>query len=250
MKAALLDLGFADVYEVALGADMGAMAEAKHYVEKVVSGELPFLLTSCCPSWSVLAKKYFPEMISNISNELTPMVATARTIKEKHPDALVVFIGPCASKKLEASRTSVRSDVDFVITFEELNGMFAAKEIDFDIMPEDEMEDATGAGRGYGVAGGVAAAIEKCIQEYYPGTEVKIEHAEGLADCKKMLMLAKAGKKNGCLIEGMGCPGGCVAGAGTILQVPKAAAEVRKYSASAKQQIPEEENWQGGSEHE
>ncbi|RZT01052.1 4Fe-4S dicluster domain-containing protein [Cuneatibacter caecimuris] len=250
VKAALLDLGFADVYEVALGADMGAMAEAKHYVEKVVSGELPFLLTSCCPSWSVLAKKYFPEMISNISNELTPMVATARTIKEKHPDALVVFIGPCASKKLEASRTSVRSDVDFVITFEELNGMFAAKEIDFDIMPEDEMEDATGAGRGYGVAGGVAAAIEKCIQEYYPGTEVKIEHAEGLADCKKMLMLAKAGKKNGCLIEGMGCPGGCVAGAGTILQVPKAAAEVRKYSASAKQQIPEEENWQGGSEHE
>ena len=29
-----------------------------------------------------------------------------------------------------------------------------------------------------------------------------------------MLLLAKAGKKNGCLIEGMGCPGGCVNGGG------------------------------------
>ena len=45
------------------------------------TGELPFLLTSCCPSWAVLAKKYFPDVIDEISQELTPMVATARTIK-------------------------------------------------------------------------------------------------------------------------------------------------------------------------
>lgn len=64
-------------------------------------------------------------------------------------------------------------------------------------------------------AGGVASAIEDCVHAYYPGTEVKIEHAESLADCKKMLLLAKAGKKNGCPVEGMACPGGCIAGAGT-----------------------------------
>ena len=56
------------------------------------------------------------------------MVATARTIKKQYPDAKVVFIGPCASKKLEASRTDVRSDVDFVITFEELAGMLRRRE--------------------------------------------------------------------------------------------------------------------------
>lgn len=116
LKAALLKLGFSEVYEVALGADIGAVAEAHHYAEKVSTGELPFLLTSCCPSWIMMAKKFFPDMIENISQELTPMVATARTIKKEYPDAQVVFIGPCASKKLEASRTSVRSDVDFVIT--------------------------------------------------------------------------------------------------------------------------------------
>ena len=77
----------------------------------------------------MLAEKQFPDLIEEISQELTPMVATARTIKQKHPNARVVFIGPCAAKKLEAMRETVRSDVDFVITFEELQGMFDAKDI-------------------------------------------------------------------------------------------------------------------------
>ena len=169
------------------------------------------------------------------------MVATARIIKREHPDAQVVFIGPCASKKLEASRRTIRSDVDFVITFEELTGMFEARGILLEeIKAMDEMEDATGAGRGYGVAGGVAGAIEECIKTYYPGTEVKIEHAEGLTECKKMLLLAKAGRKNGCLIEGMACPGGCVAGAGTNIAIPQAMKEVAKFKAQARETVPRE----------
>ena len=66
-----------------------------------------------------------------------------------------------------------------------------------------------------------------------------IEHAEGLDECRKMLMLAKAGKKNGCLIEGMGCPGGCVAGAGTNIPINKAMVEVRNFAASTKKAIPD-----------
>ena len=242
IKAALRELGFSEVYEVALGADIGAVAEAHHYVDKVVTGELPFLLTSCCPSWAMLAKKYFPDVIDEISQELTPMVATARTIKQKHPDAKVVFIGPCASKKLEASRRSVRSDVDFVVTFEELQAMFDAKEIDLtSYEAESSFHDATGAGRGYACAGGVASAIEKCINEYYPDVQVNIEHAEGLAECKKILALAKAGKLNGCLIEGMGCPGGCIAGAGTNIPVPKARKSLQEFVKKSSRAVPPEE---------
>ena len=163
-------------------------------------------------------------------------------IKKEHPEASVVFIGPCASKKLEASRKTIRSDVDFVITFEELTGMFEAKGILLDeIKAMDEMHDATAAGRGYGVAGGVANAIEECIHQYYPGTEVHIEHAESLAECKKMLLLAKAGRKNGCLIEGMACPGGCIAGAGTNIALPQAAKEVAKFKSEAAKKVPEKE---------
>lgn len=242
IKAALLKLGFRDVFEVALGADMGAVTEAHHYVEEVASGKQPFMLTSCCPSWAMLAKRYFPETVDKISNALTPMVATARTIKKKHPEARVVFVGPCAAKKLEASRRTVRSDVDFVITFEELSAIFEAKGIDFEYFDEDEkLNDATGAGRGYAVAGGVANAIDKCIREYYPETEVKIEHCEGLEECRKMLLLAKMGKKNGCLIEGMGCPGGCVAGAGTNIPIGKATALVRKMVEGSAEAVPPKE---------
>ena len=242
LKAALQELGFSEVYEVALGADIGAIAEARHYVPKVATGELPFLLTSCCPSWAMLAKKYFPDMIDQVSQELTPMVATARTIKKEHPNARVVFIGPCAAKKLEAMRRTVRSDVDFVITFEELQAMFDAKDIDLlEYEAESSFHNATGAGRGYAVAGGVADAIEKCIKEYYPDVEVKIEHAEGLAECKKILSMAKVGRMNGCLIEGMGCPGGCVAGAGTNLQVTKAQKKVKEFVDGSTKKLPPKE---------
>ena len=241
-KAALLELGFKGVYEVALGADIGAIADAHHYAAKVSTGDLPFLLTSCCPSWSMLAKKQFPDLIESVSQELTPMVASARSIKKQYPNAHVVFIGPCAAKKLEASRTSVRSDVDFVITFEELWGMFDAKGINPAAMETSgSLHDATAAGRGYAVAGGVAEAIEKCLKEYYPDIPVHIEHAEGLAECKKVLTLAKAGKMKGCLIEGMGCPGGCMAGAGTNVSLKTASAELKKYKAASSKQIPPED---------
>ena len=242
IKTALKELGFYDVYETAIGADMGAMAEAENYVKEVATGELPFLLTSCCPSWSMLAKKFFPDLIDQISQELTPMVATARTIKQEHPNAKVVFIGPCAAKKLEASRRTVRSDVDFVVTFEELQAMFDAKGIDLTAYEaESSFHDATGAGRGYACAGGVAKAIEECINEYYPGTQVNIEHAEGLAECKKILTLAKAGRMNGCLIEGMGCPGGCIAGAGTNIPIPTAKKDVAAYVKNSSRALPPKE---------
>ena len=188
IKGALKDIGFKEVHEVASGADVGAATEAHHYVEEVVPGKLPFLLTSCCPAWAMLAKKQFPQLIGEVSQALTPMVATARKIKQKTPQARVVFIGPCAAKKLEASRASVRSDVDFGITFEELSAIFEAKGIDFETFDKTaDMNDATGAGRGYAVAGGVAGAIEKCVAAYHPEVKVDIQHVEGLEDCRKIL---------------------------------------------------------------
>jgi iron only hydrogenase large subunit-like protein len=140
---------------------------------------------------------------------------------------------------LEASRRTVRSHVDFVITFEELAGMFEGKGINLEELEELPVNfTATGAGRGYACAGGVASAIEKTIKEYYPDTELKIQHAEGLADCKKILTLAKCGKLNGYLIEGMGCPGGCVAGVGTIIPPEKAKVCVEQFAKTSPEAVP------------
>ena len=241
LRAAVKQLGFADVFEVAIGADLCATQEAEDFVREVPE-ELPFMGTSCCPAWSVMAKKLHPDHAHCISMALTPMTLTARLIKHEHPNAKVVFIGPCAAKKLEAMRRTVRSDVDFVVTFEELQAMFDARDIDLTkYEAESSFHNATGAGRGYAVAGGVAQAIEKCINEYYPDVDVHIEHAEGLAECKKTLALAKAGKMNGCLIEGMGCPGGCVAGAGTNIPVAKAQKKIQDFVKASTKQIPPKE---------
>ena len=86
-----------------------------------------------------------------------------------------------------------------------------------------------------------AEAIEKCINEYYPDVQVNIEHAEGLKECKKILTLAKAGKMNGCLIEGMGCPGGCIAGAGTNIPLPKAKKDLAAFVKNSSKSIPPKE---------
>lgn len=235
LDEAMKQLGFSKVVEVAIGADLCTVDEAHDFLEKVPA-EQPFMATSCCPAWSVMAKKLYPDFAPYISMALTPMVLTARLIKKEHPNARVVFIGPCAAKKLEASRTSVRSDVDFVLTFEELQGMFDAKEIDFASMPDDDKFDfreGTASGRGFAVSGGVAKAVAEVIKELAPDRELLIDSADGLRECRKMLALAKAGQRNGYLLEGMGCPGGCVAGAGTIQPVVKASKNVQEYAKQA-----------------
>ena len=239
LKKAMRLLGFADTVEVAIGADLCTVEEAHDFLDNVPE-HLDFMGTSCCPAWSVMAKKLFPEFKDNISMALTPMVITARLMKKEHPDARIVFVGPCAAKKLEASRRSVRSEVDFVLTFEELQGMFDAKEIDFATLEPDDcdtdFESGTGAGRGFAVGGGVAAAVAEVIARIAPDREIEVEYGDGLRECRRMLMMAKAGKRHGYLLEGMACPGGCVAGAGTITPVLNATSNVRAYKAKAERQ--------------
>ena len=236
IRPAMKQLGFDDVVEVAIGADLCTLEEAKDFMREVPEHQ-PFMATSCCPSWSVMAKKLFPELASYISMAMTPMVLTARLLKKQHKNIKIAFIGPCAAKKLEASRRTIRSDVDFVLTFEELMGMFEAKEVDFSAIEEEApLRSASGDGRGFAVSGGVAQAVANAIHEMDPNREVKIASAQGLAECKKLLMMAKAGKYNGYLLEGMGCPGGCIAGAGTIADPTKTAAILAKYKKEAPMQ--------------
>ena len=238
LVTAMKMLGFDSVVEVAIGADMCTIEEAKDFLEKVPA-EQDYMATSCCPAWHSMIGKLFPGEKGKISMTLTPMVFTARLMKKKHPGCKVVFVGPCAAKKLEAIREDIRSDVDFVLTFEELMGMFEAKEIDFPSIPESEgLNEGTGAGRGFAVAGGVAQAVADLVKKEHPDMEVKTARAEGLRDCRKLMTMAKAGKYKGYLLEGMACPGGCVAGAGTILPIDKAAKFVEKYSKEAASASP------------
>lgn len=232
---AIKALGFKSVVEVALGADIESVVEAREFIEKVPN-ELSFLGTSCCPAWYDAATLNFPEMKENISSSATPMVATSRFIKKENPDAKVVFIGPCLAKKNEASRPELENIIDFVITFEELMGMFVAYGIQLDDYVDDTEKresDASLSGRGFANAGGVAEAIINTISEMDPSVEVKYYNADGLHECMKMLKLAKAHKYDGYLLEGMGCPGGCVGGPGTLISRRKAAQQLNEFKTES-----------------
>ena len=160
---------------------------------------------------------------------LTPMVLTARMIKQDHPHCKVAFIGPCAAKKLEASRKSVRSDVDFVLTFEEVMGMFEAKDIHFDDFTETE----------------VAQAVVNCIHQEHPDLDVKVHAEESLQKCRQMLKDAKKGIYDGYLLEGMACPGGCIAGAGTLQSIVRAKGAVNKFKNSSDMKGSQESEYAG-----
>lgn len=225
-------LGFADVYQVSVGADLCTMQEAREFFENVPEKQ-PFMGTSCCPAWLMMAKKLFPKEAPNISMALTPMVFTGRLVKkwnaEKGAPGKVCFVGPCAAKKLEAARTSIRSDVDFVLTFEELAGMITAKDIQFDALEEEPWDSkASPEAEGFAQSGGVAQAVTAYAKEIAPDRVVRTMYSEGLRECRKMLTQAQAGKLDGFLLEGMACPGGCIAGAGTLQTAAKSKAALAK----------------------
>ncbi len=238
--AAMKKLGFARIVEVAVGADLCTIEEAHDFLDKVPEKQ-NYMATSCCPAWHSMIYKLFPSETSKISMTLTPMVYTARLMKKEYPGCKVVFVGPCAAKKLEAIREDIRSDVDFVLTFEELQGMFEAKEIDFEtIEPMFDLNEGSAAGRGFAVSGGVAKAVADMIAQTNPDVQVQTARAEGLRECRKLMTLAKAGKYNGCLLEGMACPGGGVAGAGTLLPVDLASKVVGRYQNEAELSGPQD----------
>ena len=242
---ALKKIGFSGMMDVSVGADLCTIEEAKDFLENVPE-KLPFMATSCCPAWSVMAKKVLPEHTDCISMALTPMVLTGRLLKKKHPGCKVVFIGPCAAKKLEASRRTIRSDIDFVLTFEELSSVFKAADVRISECEETEIPaEASGNGIRFAVSGGVAKAVEEAIKEIDPSREVKTVRADGLPECRKMLMIAKSGKYDGYLLEGMGCPGGCIGGAGSLAATKQAQTAVEKAAKNSDKGSPFESDYKG-----
>ena len=238
VRAAVKALGFEDMVEVGLGADYTTLHEAKEYLERVPN-EIPFMGTSCCHSWTLLIEYKFPELKEYVSDSGSPMRYTAEHIKRKDPDALVCFVGPCTSKKVEAITGEVKDYVDFVITFEELMGMFVAKDIEpSEIEAVDEEEESSSSAKGYAMAGGVAAAVKEVAEKIDPERHIKIEGANSLKECIRMLQMAKAGKKDGYLLEGMACEGGCIAGMGTIASTTRVRKALGNYMKDSEYQTP------------
>ena len=201
------ELGFHQVVEAALGADITLYHEANEWKEKGL------MTTSCCPAFFTMIKKHFPKLIPNISSTVSPMTATARYVKYLHPHALTVFIGPCIAKKQEIQH--VKDSADYVLTFEELAAMFKAQNVD-PMEMADDVQDGSVYGKGFAQSGGVSGAVMEVLDEEGFEMPVTCRKCMGAKECKKALIAMNAGKMPENIIEGMACPGGCLDGPAAV----------------------------------
>ena len=207
-RTALKKIGFYDVVDVSLGADMTAMNEAKEWIEAKEKGEKK--TTSCCPAFKNYIEKHFPTLKDAISETVSPMCAASRYIKEKFPGAVTVFIGPCIAKKAE-SMSGEKDTADYALTYGEIRAMLRAKGVKLE--PEEDTDDQGSIyGKKFANAGGVTAAVLESMKELGCTGDVSVCKCSGITECKKALTLMKVGRLPEDFIEGMACEGGCVGG--------------------------------------
>jgi len=229
--AALRQLGFREVFEAALGADVVVLAETEEFIHAMKTGH-PYLTSSCCPAFVAMVEKHLPQQRGYVSTTISPMIAAARMIKEKDPRALVAFIGPCIAKKTEGRQYPAL--IEFVLTFEEMAAILVGAEINVTKLSA-ELFCPKGSREGiiFAKAGGVAQAVGDTLAQLLPDRLLKIEHCDGLANCKDLLIKLQQGIIGTNFVEGMACPGGCVGGPGVVTDQRVTARLVEQFAATA-----------------
>ena len=217
-------LGFRHVNEVSFGAELVAM-KMKEMVES--GDDKPYIATAC-PAVFGYVKRYHPDLVSNLAPIVSPMIATARLVKQIHgTETKVIFIGPCIAKKGEAFSKELVDEMDDVLTFGELRTMFNMYHLNFKNIKEFDF-DPPFAKRGnlFPIRRGMLAAA-KIEEDLMTGNVVSangkshfIEAVEefelGTLDCKLLDLL---------------CCDGCIMGAGMTTQAPlyKRRTQISKY---------------------
>jgi [FeFe] hydrogenase (group B1/B3) len=224
-------LGFYDVVETALGADIVALNEAKEFKDNIKNKK--FITSSCCTAFVSYIKKYYPQFKENISATVSPMIAISRFIKSIDNMAKVVFIGPCTAKKAEIHEKDLEGSCDFVITFEELQAMLDAYDIKVEECEDNALNNASFYGRIFARSGGVTETIKHVIKDNNMEVDFKPVICSGVKECDRSLKIAKFNRLQGNYIEGMACQGGCIEGAASLCHGAKDKSEVDKYANQA-----------------
>lgn len=227
-------LGFQDVIEAALGADLVTIHEVEELMHHL--DDHSYMTSSCCPAFVNFMEKKHPQILDNVSQTVSPMIATSQLIKSVDPKAITVFIGPCIAKKVEKDLPKLKGITDYAMTFEELVALLDAREIVLEDLEESPLDNASYYGRIFAGVGGLSKAVEATAQKVAPEFKVKPLVGDGIKTCDKLIKLAKANRLDGNFIEGMACSGGCIKGPVTIHHGAKDLKALDEYSKKALEQ--------------
>lgn len=210
LMGAVMKAGFADVMEVALGAEVTTERETAEFIERVEKDPKTLMTTSCCPAYVNLVAKHLPGFLDHVSSTQSPMVYAAEMVRAERPSAKTVFVGPCIAKRSEARRKGI----DYVLSFEELGAILAGRKIDvIGCEPLQRRRPAAETARNFARSCGVTEAVLEEATGKIPGFKLESKSIDGI-DRKTVatLRLHDMGKLPGNFIEVMACPGGCVNG--------------------------------------
>lgn len=197
LKKALLQLGFSDVEETAIGATM----VKNEYMRMLREENRSLLISSCCHSVNLLIQKYFPACLPYLADVQSPMQAHCRDIKTRFSDAKTVFIGPCVAKKDEAERYP--GIVDAVLTFEELTEWMQAEQV---TLEKQSDANANSRARYFPTTGGILKTMRERLDTY---TYMAVD---GVENCIAALKDIEQGNLRNCFIEMSACAGSCIGG--------------------------------------
>ncbi len=224
MVAALRRLGFNAVFDTDTAADFTIMEEATEFVERVKSGGVLPMITSCSPGWVKFCETYYPDMIPNLSTCKSPQgmfgALTKTYYAEKmglDPHNIVsVSVMPCTAKKFEVGRDNMSAagegmpDMDISITTRELARMIERAGIRFADLPDEDFDPALGESTGasviFGATGGVMEAALRTAVELVTGESapsVDYHDVRGTAGIKEATYEVGGLKLNVCVASGL-----------------------------------------------
>lgn len=213
LEKGLQKLGFSAAEETAIGATL-----VKTQYENILKeGDQKVLISSCCPSVNLLIQKHYPKCLKYLANVKSPMQAHAIEIKKKDPNAKIIFIGPCLSKKDEAARYP--GYVDCVLTFEDLIKWFEKENISLE-KEKDSTENSRA--RFFPTNNGIIKTMK--LQDDYSYLAI-----DGVENCIKALKDIEDSNLDHCFIEMSSCVGSCVGG--PVMQ------KYRNYPIKAYQEV-------------
>ncbi len=158
IPTALRKLGFIKIIETAFGADL----IGNNYMNVIKSDSNKTLISSACPAVVSYIQKYYVNLIPNLAQVVSPMIALGRYIKKDFGEEVkIVFIGPCIAKKQEACDDEVAGVIDAVLTFSELKQMFSEHDITLKTLDDSDFDEPHAMmGKAYPLAGGLLKTID------------------------------------------------------------------------------------------